>query len=685
MTIIQIRNLGYEYSSGSKKTIPVLFNINLNINAGEMVAIQGKSGSGKSTLLYLLGGTLNIQKGEIIIANKSLAKLDNKQMAHFRQSILGFVFQQFHLLPNTSVTDNVLLPLEYNPCYNLKELQKVRNSTLETTLNALGISDVATHHPNQLSGGQQQRTAIARALINNPQIILADEPTGNLDSKNSKEIIEIFKKLKQKGKTIVIVTHDAEVAKECDRIYNIHDGVITEEIINNINNNISNHNNNHNINHDTNYNTNYNNKIKQGHKPLFSSVKNNLKQNKIRTLLTMIGITIGVASMISMVTLGLFTKEKLLESFSELGVNVINIRGYRNWELKATDVTPVMFESFNYEKDLLPLKKIFPEIMAITPSLYDWDSSVSYGASYIENDVRVNGISEEGITILQNRDLLKGKFFNIFHVADKSAVCVIGYDINKNLFKKDESLGKVIAIKGGRSNSSFYNCKVIGVFKETSSNKDWLKPNNHIYIPFTFFMARAKNFWEVRISEFLIKSHTGVDIELLGKKIEVFFKKKYGISGKYYIGTDAEMITQMDKSLTLFTIILTFLAAICLGVGGVGVANMMMVSVAERYREIGIRKAVGATNYSIRMLFLTESIIICLIAGIIGLIIGVFSYEAIIFVAAKFINKIKFEWVVNYLALTLSVLSIIVVGLLSGIIPAIKAEKLQIIEALRAE
>ncbi|MBF0298181.1 MAG: ATP-binding cassette domain-containing protein [Oligoflexia bacterium] len=694
-SIIQIKNLYYTYST-NKKNVPVLHDINLNINHGEMIAIQGKSGSGKSTLLYLIGGTLKIKQGEILIANQNLCKLNSNELAQFRQKTLGFVFQQFHLLSHANVLENVLLPLSYSSTPSSTSATTFNKSNqistiLPTILNTLGIQDVVSHFPNELSGGQQQRTAIARALINDPQIILADEPTGNLDSKTSNEIITLFKELKAKNKTIIIVTHDNEIAKECDRIYHIQDGIIIEEITNKIayqnnqtflsniatSNIVASNNGQQNEQNKQSFNSKYN--ILN----LLSSVKKNLKQNKIRTLLTMIGITIGVASMISMVTLGLFTKSKVIESFSELGANIVNFNGYRNWELKASDITPVMFESFSYEKDLLPLKRIFPEIMAFTPTMMDWNVTVTHGANILEKDIRLNAMSADGWNIIEHKELLKGKYFNNFHVDDKSAVCIIGFDINKNLFKDDDSLGKIISIKA--NGDSQFVCKIIGVLKETSSNKDWLKPNNTIHLPFTFYLGNSRNFWQSQIRQFLIKTNPDADIELFGKKIKLFFEKKYGISGKFFIGYDSALLSQMEKVLTLFTIILGVLASICLTVGGVGVANMMMVSVAERYREIGIRKAIGASDQSIRLLFLSEAIIICFIAGIAGLFFGIVIYESIIFVASSFIPKIQFEWVFNYWALSISLISIIIVGILAGIIPAIKAERLQIIEALRAE
>lgn len=314
--IIQLEELSYTYYSKGKR-VPVLHNINIQVAAGEMVAIEGRSGSGKSTLLYLLGATLKIQSGPLKIGGVDLKKMSDLELANFRNRYIGFVFQQFHLLPHTQVKDNILLPLFYSNnemAVTAKEKSSKEESSaswMQELVRALDIEQVLNHYPNELSGGQQQRTAIARALIKNPEIILADEPTGNLDSKTADEIVGLLKKLNQNGKTVILVTHDHDLAKECDRIYRIHDGRIVEQetarkkapapasaravlapppLL-----------------------------LPHSPRPSFAPkislpqmlstlpiVMSNIRRNKIRAILTMLGITIGIAAMISMITLGLF-------------------------------------------------------------------------------------------------------------------------------------------------------------------------------------------------------------------------------------------------------------------------------------------------------------------------------------------------------------------------------------------
>jgi len=202
-------------------SMSVLHNINMTIKKNEFISIVGPSGSGKSTLMHLIGLLDTPTSGRIFLDNEDVSKLSEEKMASVRNRKIGFVFQTFNLIPRTSALANVELPLIYA---GVPDEQRKEKAT--KMLESMGLGERIYHFPNQLSGGEQQRVAIARALINNPSLILADEPTGNLDSKTGNQIMEIFKKLKKEGNTIVLVTHDMEVAKVADRIVKIYDGEI---------------------------------------------------------------------------------------------------------------------------------------------------------------------------------------------------------------------------------------------------------------------------------------------------------------------------------------------------------------------------------------------------------------------------------------------------------------------------
>ncbi|MCX6783574.1 MAG: ABC transporter ATP-binding protein [candidate division WWE3 bacterium] len=218
--MVKVTNLNKTYILDEVE-LRVLKDINLTINAGEMVAIMGKSGSGKSTLMHIIGCLDKPSSGEIFINKQNTAKLSEDKLAEVRNKEIGFVFQAFNLLSRTSSIDNVELPLIYAGIKSKK-----RNEMAKEALTEVGLADKLHNKPSQLSGGQQQRVAIARALVTNPSLILADEPTGNLDSKAGEEVMTIFKNLNAKGRTIIIVTHDEEVARQAQRIIHIQDGKI---------------------------------------------------------------------------------------------------------------------------------------------------------------------------------------------------------------------------------------------------------------------------------------------------------------------------------------------------------------------------------------------------------------------------------------------------------------------------
>lgn len=683
MNLVELRGVNFSYRApGAPKEgtlpVPVLRDIDLSIAAGEMVAIQGPSGSGKSTFLYMLGCLLRPDSGTVHIDGQDLARMSPEDLAIFRNHTIGFVFQQFHLLARTSVRENVLLPATYP--VEFSSLSVADRTRAENLIENLGLADRIDHLPNQLSGGQQQRVAIARALLRNPKLILADEPTGNLDSKTSQQIMDLLKALNREGKTVLIITHDPEVAAQCSRILHIRDGRVTGQTLPKAApDTIS--------------------LAKPGSATaapsgtktllgyltmafkLMPQAFDNLRRNKTRSALTMLGITIGVAAVLSMVTLGEFTKERILESYAELGVNTVAFRGYENWEMKATDIVPVVFRQFSWERDLKPLLRIFPSIRRITPEIMSWQGKASYGGRLIDDDVRLVGANEHYASIT-GRDFFRGKNFSPFHVEQKAAVCVIGYEIASQLFNQVSPIGKVLFVKNDEKS---FGCRITGVLDQQSSNKEWTKPNMQIILPYTFLASVSERGWQSEIHHVLLELHDGADIERIGKSVEVFFDKRYGKSGRFRVSSDSKLIGQMKRFLDLFTMMLGTIALICLAVGGIGITNMMLVSVSERLKEIGLRKALGATDLSVRVQFLVESIIICSLAGLIGVVVGFTTYETVIFAASKFVPSLRFELILEPGALVLSLLSILVVGIASGLAPALKAERLQVIEALRAE
>lgn len=673
MNEIKLRDISYSYSS--KKSELVLAGVSFNIKRGEMLAIKGASGSGKSTLLYLLGGLSRPNSGSLEIFGNNLNQLSDDEVTLFRNREIGFVFQKFELIPRTTLLDNILLPSKY-PSESPRDSKEAVKKAYELS-ERLGISNILNKFPNQVSGGQQQRVAIARALLNEPSIILADEPTGNLDSHNTHETLKIFKELHAQGKTVIIITHEQEVANSCQRIIEIRDGKIVS---------------------DSSSQKEFTDVSSSKQASLNSSVLYsmgsrlslllsllpfsffNLRRNKIRSLLTMLGVTIGIAAVLSLSSLSQFARKTILQGYESMGVNKVVLEGWPNWYMKTQDLTQVSFREFDYKNDILPLKQLFPSISALSPVLRQHGKKVQYGGVEIP-EAQVMGVTPEYFQI-SNQGLLLGKAFSSLHVERRESVCVIGYNIATRLFRQTSALGKVIYIGDERT---AYGCRVLGVLKNIKTNREGAKPGDQILLPFTYLKIASSNWWENNTYTIIAKIQNFKDLENTSKSMLNFFIQKYGKTGQFQLSRDDVMVTEIKKFLNIFTILLTCISLISLFVGGIGIMNMMLVSVAERYREIGLRKSLGATQRSIRYQFLLESVILCLFAGILGLLGGFIFYESVIYAASKFTQQVEFQWIVEPYGLGISLLGIMGIGVLSGIFPAWKAQKLDIVDALRTE
>ncbi len=667
-SIIELDQVSFAYRQSGAEEQTIIDRLSLTINKGEMVSIQGPSGSGKSTLLYLMAGLMEPQKGNINLCGKSLKTLSRLELAWLRNQNFGFIFQQFHLLPKANILNNILLPdfypIEFNTSLPNREL------ALEN-IRELGLEKYLDQSPNQLSGGQQQRVAIGRALQRNPQIILADEPTGNLDSKSSQLIMSLLKNLHAKGISIVIITHDRKIAEQCSRQIYVEDGRVVKDT------------------GPTTDHTQHEIKIssmpqqkKNWAKQLLQLIPlgfENLKRHRFRSFLTMFGIAVGIASVFSLVTLGNYTQKTILETYEALGVNRLVFRGYPNWDFSASDRVANVFRSFNIEKDMKPLLKIFPEIKMISPVGMIWSAKIHFGGRLSE-DVNVLGVYPEYFEIT-NRQIFSGKFFTSFHLQNRSRVCMLGFEVAKKLFKNEDPLGKIINITAGDRK---FTCMVYGVMKPQSSTTDWFKPDQEIIIPQTYSEVVA-DYWYSKIYTLVTQMKKSDDVEPFSIKIKAFFNLKYGKTGEFHVNSEDVILSQVKKFLAVFTILLGSIGGISLVVGGVGITNMMLVSVNERLREIGIRKAFGATNRSIRNQLLLESVMLCVLAGIFGILLGFVAYELIIWGATQFYPKMTFVWLFDATSAFVAFLCMIVVGVLSGLTPALQAAKKDVVSILRSE
>ena len=648
--MIEIKNISKSFKMGNE-TLEVLKDINLTIERGDFVAIMGPSGSGKSTLMNILGLLDIPSDGSYELNGQEVAKLSEDELAIIRRNEVGFIFQQFNLLPRLEAWQNVSLPLIYSEGkFNFEKSEKV--------LEKVGLLDRVHHKTNEVSGGQQQRIAIARSLINEPRIIFADEPTGNLDSKSEKEILQILKDLNQQGITVIIVTHEDEIGKQANRLIRMRDGVIVSderfkplpanilEVAPKI----------------------YANKF--SYKEIiehFSQGYRTLMANKVRSVLSMLGILIGVAAVVAMLALGSGAQKSIEDQLSSMGSNLLVLRAGN------VRVGGVMQESGTRIRialdDAKALKNQIPEIQDVSPNVTgrgqvtylnkNWNTSVAgVSPSYAKMRTSIPDY---------------GRFFSDDEVQQRALVAVIGRTVARELFGEKNPIGSLIKINR-------INFLVIGILPEKGASGPQ-DQDDRILIPVQTGMYRlfGKNY----VDSIDIQVRNKDDISDVEESVKAAMIKRYRIplsssDDAFQIFNMAELQNAISQSSKTISTLLATIAAISLVVGGIGIMNIMLVSVTERTKEIGLRKAVGARRNDILMQFLTESVLVSFMGGFLGIVLGwtiTFTFSVIIgWNAAVSIDSIM-------LAFGFSVM----IGIVFGIYPAHKASKLHPIQALRYE
>lgn len=672
MKTIQAQNVYHSYANTPH--VRVLNDFSLTVEKGEFVAIQGPSGSGKSTLLYILGCLSRPLQGRVTVFDHDTTHESDERLAALRNQKIGFVFQSHQLLPHATLLENILLPTEYNETSVSQSELKKRALQLAASV---GIADILHKYPNQVSGGQSQRAAICRALINDADLILADEPTGALDSKSAESVMKILKELHGLGKTIVLITHDRNCALFAEKIYHIKDGcierseIVTDRALVNQNDAPT-----------PQTKTPMQTKIAANVRRIFRISFDNLRHHKIRSFLSMFGIGVGVASVLTLVSAGIYVKNRVLQTYAEMGIHTFTFYGYTNWDRTALEKIGLRFDSFDWTNDLKPLFTMFPQIRAITPNMVDWDTgAVLYGGKKVDKDVKVVGINEQSLFVT-NRRLKLGTNITAYHVENKSPVCLIGSKLADTLFQSHSPLGEVIFID---KSDTQYSCRVLGVLEPSKTKDSYIKNDFLILTPFTFHAAMQGYWWQKSITEISVRVREGADVEQTGKLIQGYFQNKYKSAGTFLVSSNSTMIAQMNKFLSILSWFLALIAFTTLTVGSVGLTNMMLVSLSERVREIGLRKAIGASQKNVTTQLLCEGIAMCVLAGMAGLVLGFGCYEGLIYLASRLSDKVPFEWVFVPEAIVVSLVAIGIVGFISGLVPALKSKNLQIIDALRSE
>jgi len=641
-SLLELKGVSRTYTTGGEP-LTVLKDVSLTIQSGEFVAIMGASGSGKSTMMNIIGCLDKPSVGSYHVRGIDIATLNGDALAALRRDTFGFIFQRYNLMSDLSAIENAEVPAVYR---GMPKNQ--RETHASDILIELGLADRLQHHPNQLSGGQQQRVSIARALMNGGPVILADEPTGALDSTGGKEVMAILEKLNAKGHTIILVTHDANIAAYAHRIVRIADGCITS---------------------DEQKKKEKTNKLdtvsetvkdeKAGAAVLGESLKmafRSLVNNRMRTALTMLGIIIGVASVVALMAIGNGAKQEVVERIQAMGADLMTIaRGARNVRATGAPVTSFVPE------DLPSIARV-PGVSFANPES-ESPSLLRFGN--LDLTVTVVGTGED---FPQVHDWLpkSGVFFTAEHVKRYAQVVTLGQTVAANLFPGGvDPLGQYILI----GNAPFL---VIGVLsmKGTSARGDDL--DNSVWLPYT--TAGARIFGQRYFNRIVVRVKPGADMTAVQVGLHDLLLKRHG-KEDFNIRNMAETIATANETQNTLTYLLAAIAVISLIVGGIGVMNIMLVSVTERTREIGIRMAIGARGFDVLFQFLTEAVMVCFIGGLVGVFFGIGSGLAISSLAGW---RVIFTIPPILIAFGFAFLT----GIIFGYLPAKKAAQLDPIEAL---
>ncbi len=651
--MIELRDVSKTYRMGAIM-VPALKNASLKIEDGDFIAIMGPSGSGKSTLLNILGCLDVPTSGQYLFDGINVGEFSESQLARIRNEKIGFVFQTFNLLPRLNAVSNVELPLIYAGNH------RKRKDTAITALQAVDLQDRAHHRPRELSGGQQQRVAIARALANEPSIILADEPTGNLDSKSGEEIMSILTELHRKGITIIMVTHDDSVASYARRTIRLKDGEIVED-----------------------------QRVRDGEEvsPSSAPVRNDKKKrkfsmaeaveslsmavssifsNKLRSFLTMLGIIVGVAAVIAMIGIGKGAGAQITERISQLGANLLMVRPgasqhgpARSASGSRTSLTYTDAQAIAQE--CLSVAKVDAE--------YSRNAQVVFGNK--NTNTSINGVTPNYPGV-RNFVVKYGSFLTEEDNRLMRRVAVLGKTVVENLFGEEDPIGQYIKIR----RSSF---QVIGVMSEKGGS-GWRDEDDIVFVPLK--TAQKRLFGVDYVSAINVEAKNEKVMDKASTEIASVLRERHkireGQEDDFNIMSQAEILSTVQETSNTFTMLLAGIAVVSLIVGGIGIMNIMFVSVSERTREIGIRKAIGAQRRDILSQFLIEAVIVSLCGGMIGIASGILASQLI----SRFAG---WPTVITPESVALSFGFAFAVGLFFGFYPARKGALLNPIDALRYE
>jgi len=645
--LLDLNNIRRSYPSGDGQ-VEVLKGITLRINAGEMVAIVGASGSGKSTLMNILGCLDKPTSGTYRVAGTDVSLLSSDQLAQLRREHFGFIFQRYHLLSHLTAAQNVEVPAVYAGTERKARLERAK-----ALLTRLGLGERADYQPSQLSGGQQQRVSIARALMNGGQVILADEPTGALDSHSGEEVMAILHQLRDRGHTVIIVTHDPQVAAQAERVIEIRDG----EIISNPP-----------AKTDAAAPANHDAVITHagGWRQFVSRFQEALTMawramaaNKMRTLLTMLGIIIGIASVVSIVVVGDAAKQLVLADIRSIGTNTIDVYPGKDFG----DDEPQYQQALKYD-DLQAIQKQ-PWVKSATPAVSQ-NLRLRYGN--IDVAASANGVSGQYFNVY-GMTFSEGASFNDEQLKGRAQVVVLDSNTRRQLFPNKASVVGEVILVGNMP------ATIIGVAEEKQTMFGSSKILR-VWLPYSTISGRIMG--QSWLNSITVRVNEGYSSEQAEQQLTRLLSLRHGKKDFFVWNMDGVLKTA-EKTTRTLQLFLTLVAVISLLVGGIGVMNIMLVSVTERTREIGIRMAVGARAGDVLSQFLIEAVFVCLVGGALGVTLSML----IAFTLQLFLPG----WEIGFspVALLTAFLCSTFTGVLFGWLPARNAARLDPVDALARE
>ena len=647
--LMQVKGLIREFKAG-EQTIRVLHDINLTINQGEMVAIIGQSGSGKSTLMNILGCLDQATAGDYQVSGQSVSSLEADELAKLRREHFGFIFQRYHLLGDINARDNVSMPAVYAGMDG-----QARNERADKLLSDLGLADKVNNRPSQLSGGQQQRVSIARALMNGGDIILADEPTGALDSKSGEDVVQILKDLNAQGHTIIMVTHDPGLAAQAERVIELKDGYIIADYKN----------------------ENYQQVEAQPapmidkHRKsalssfidrLFEAFKMSLlamRAHKMRTLLTMLGIIIGIASVVSVVGLGKGSQAQILSNISSLGTNTITV----------TDGYPYGDPRRQYNDDNLTPQDAQavadqPYIVSVSPQL---NSNMNVRYRNVQEAASINGVGKDYLDV-SGEKLAMGQGFDEQSILRRTQDIILDNNASKTFFPDNTNpIGEVVMIGSVPG-------RVIGVLEPNEGGFSRGADSPTLYMPYTTMMSRVIG--SAYIESFVALIDNNISSSAAESAISELMESRHG-TDDFRIRNSDSIRQTIESTTAALTLLISSIAIISLIVGGIGVMNIMLVSVTERTNEIGVRMAVGARQSDIMQQFLIEAVLVCILGGLLGI--------GMAFAIGELINRVggdSFKVIYSPTSIIAAFVCSTLIGVIFGFLPARNAAKLDPVEAL---